>query len=380
LQVGSDLVIDLDLNGEFNVETDVTIVNFFSAEISSSFSLVGNLTGTEIIENFAITIIEGTPEDDVLEGTAGNDAIQGMDGNDMLVSGGGNDILDGGDGDDILVCGGTGNVTLIGGAGIDAIEFINVEVGLEIDLSLGVAINGNFTNTISGFEVVSGSDFDDMIAGTGSESLIGGGGGDTLTGGAYCDGGDGDDILVGGGTGNSTLIGGVGIDAVSYANVSTGVEINLSTSLAVSAGFSNNISGFEVVVGSDFNDIITGGDIVVTLQGGLGDDVYQLNATNAAGCLIEDVTGINTLILEGITLSFDGAAGTIAVLQSGADLVIDLDGNLEVNLETDLTIANFFSGEVSSSFQLVGNLTGDEIIDFFASPLFAVEDVATLAA
>lgn len=149
LQVGSNLAIDLDLNGEFNVETDLTIVNFFSAEISSSFTAVGNLTGTEIIDNFAITIIEGTPEDDVLEGTADDETIEGMDGNDILVSGGGNDMLNGGDGDDTLVCGGTGNVTLIGGAGIDAIEFINVEVGLEIDLSLGVAINGNFTTARS---------------------------------------------------------------------------------------------------------------------------------------------------------------------------------------------------------------------------------------
>ena len=195
MQVGSDLVIDLDLNGEFNVETDVTIVNFFSAEISSSFSLVGNLTGTEIIENFAITIIEGTPEDDVLEGTAGNDAI------------------DGGPGNDIIISGGIGNSTLIGGAGIDTISFVSATVGFDIDLFAGVAVD-------------------------------------------------------------------------------------------IDANFTNSISGFEAIIGSDFDDTITvGADAGITLQGGLGDDVYELNATNAAGCLIEDTGGINSLILEGVTIS-----------------------------------------------------------------------------
>ena len=158
----------------------------------------------------------------------------------------------------------------------------------------------NLTYEFFGAESVTleGGDFNDiLIGGLGQDSLIGGGGDDFLIGGAH------DDVIDGG----------EGVDTVSYADATAnvvetvgygggvsvdGVVVNLSTGTA--SGSSSSVGddiliGIENVVGSDFDDILTGGDADNIFDGGAGNDFLSggLGADTLIGGAGDDVlTGI----------------------------------------------------------------------------------------
>ena len=88
--------------------------------------------------------------------------------------------------------------------------------------------------------------------GLGSDTLIGGEGADTLL------GGGGDDVFVVDG-GEDIIEGGDGQDSVDFSTSVSGVDVDLSTGTLVDgAGFVDEISSVEVVIGSEFTDLITG--------------------------------------------------------------------------------------------------------------------------
>jgi Ca2+-binding RTX toxin-like protein len=106
--------------------------------------------------------------------------------------------------------------------------------------------------------------------GAGADTLNGGDGNDTL------DGGAGNDMLDGG-AGNDTLNGGAGNDAVSYYKASSRVIVSL-----VNAGMQNTggagldkLSGIEGLVGSIYDDILTGDSGNNVLDGGAGNDTLN---------------------------------------------------------------------------------------------------------
>ncbi|KGM31859.1 calcium-binding protein [Inquilinus limosus] len=103
----------------------------------------------------------------------------------------------------------------------------------------------------------------------GNDILYGHGGDD------YLDGGAGDDILWGE-TGADTLIGGDGSDMVYYHLSPAAVTINLSTGAASGGDAEGDyLTGIEEVVGSDWNDVLTGDAGVNRLLGSYGDDVLN---------------------------------------------------------------------------------------------------------
>lgn len=167
--------------------------------------------------------------------TAGNDTLSGGAGNDMLYGGDGNDTLDGGTEND-QVFGGTGNDSLIGDAGDDTLS----------------GDDGN----------------DQLYGGIGNDSLTGGIGGDTLVGGAGAD----------------TLSGGQGQDYADYSGSSSGVTVNLTTGAGTGGDASgDSLSGIDGLIGSAFDDVLTGydgqgtsGDIFTNIfYGGAGNDALD---------------------------------------------------------------------------------------------------------
>jgi Ca2+-binding RTX toxin-like protein len=141
--------------------------------------------------------VYGLAGDDDLFGYGGNDILFGDDGNDLLVGGTGDDRLAGGAGSDLLA-GEEGDDTLNGGSGYDYATYFYAAAGVRIDLSTGVALDGDGgRDRLTQIEGVYGSDFADRITGNagvnelfgnaGNDLLIGGGGQDLTVGGAGAD-------------------------------------------------------------------------------------------------------------------------------------------------------------------------------------------------
>jgi Ca2+-binding RTX toxin-like protein len=151
---------------------------------------------------------------------------------------------------------------------------------------------------------------DVLLGGSGDDSLHGGDGNDVLS------GGDGDNILYGdngndllfSGCGNDVLDGGAGNNTVSYELASSGVTVStLQTDPQETGGAGvDTLIDIQNLMGSNFNDHLTGDNEANVISGGLGDDV-----------LIGGV-GSDTLTGGGGNDTFTWVAG-----DAGRDLVTD---------------------------------------------------------
>ncbi|WP_175389128.1 S-layer family protein, partial [Pseudomonas sp. C2B4] len=120
---------------------------------------------------------------------------------------------------------------------------------------------------------------DTLVAGDGNNILNAGDGNDILTAGNGTNelhGGAGNDLLFSG-TGTDWLDGGTGNDTASYAHATAGVTVNLGVTGAQNtfgAG-TDTLTGIENLVGSNFNDSLTGDNNSNIITGGLGNDVLK---------------------------------------------------------------------------------------------------------
>ncbi|MGH6959785.1 MAG: calcium-binding protein, partial [Dongiaceae bacterium] len=95
---------------------------------------------------------------------------------------------------------------------------------------------------------------------------MGGAGDDRIVGGAGAD-------MISGGGGGDTLAGGAGIDTLSYETSTGGVVVNLVTNAnAGDEAAGDQLSGFENIIGSSFDDSLTADGGNNLLIGGLGAD------------------------------------------------------------------------------------------------------------
>ncbi len=268
----------------------------------------------------------------------GNDRFDGLNGFADVAAGAGNDrgnftsgggIFRGMTGDDYAIFNdsGSSNAALMGdgsdfvqierffgvangGKGYDTISFditlnsrivANLATGTVVSFKgISTAFSDRVGMTLSGFEaliatnfndVIDGSDRDEQIIGRdgidiirgagGRDKLFGGTGNDTLDGGARED-------LLHGGLGNDTLDGGTGSDTASYAwarpggldgalfaDSFTGVNIDLNAGTATGAFGNDTLISIENVIGSGGNDILQGNRRNNLLSGGDGDDDLQ---------------------------------------------------------------------------------------------------------
>ncbi|WP_256469659.1 MULTISPECIES: hypothetical protein [unclassified Bradyrhizobium] len=113
---------------------------------------------------------------------------------------------------DDLLEGGAGDNALVGGAGTDTVSYEHATAGVTVSLALTTAQNtvGAGTDTLTGFENLTGSAFNDALTGSGAANVLTGGGGNDLL-----NGGGGADTLDGG-AGADRLTGGAGNDSFKF--------------------------------------------------------------------------------------------------------------------------------------------------------------------
>ena len=182
----------------------------------------------------------GTEHADVLEGDAGANILHGDEGDDLLKGWGGADRL-------------------IGDIGVDTAAYIDSAEGVTINLVNGTGSGGSAEgDTLSGIENVMGSRHrDTLIGNTEDNELIGSDGNDGLRGGAGAD----------------TLDGGAGLDIAAYIESAAGVDINLLTGTAHGGtAEGDTLIDVEHLIGSLFDDDLTGDDRDNVLIGGIGLD------------------------------------------------------------------------------------------------------------
>ena len=309
------------------------------------FGAAGNdfLVGDDGIDLYAGAFGSGgTPFD------SGNDILDGGPGADQMWGGKGNDTLRGGADDDILI-GGAGADALDGGAGNDTASYASSAAAVTVNLNAGTGLGGDAQgDTLTGIENLIGSAFNDMLTGNGLANHIdGGAGNDIINGGAGNDtlqGGADNDVMIGG-AGADALDGGAGNDTASYSSSAAAVTVDLNAGTGLGGDAQGDtLTGIENLIGSAFNDTLTGDGNDNVLTGGAGNDILagglngvggdtasyatatagvtaslllQGGAQNTFGAGVDTLTGIENLIGSAFndTLTGDGSNN---VLTGGA--------------------------------------------------------------
>jgi Ca2+-binding RTX toxin-like protein len=301
-------IISLDIGSETMrvgaysfIDSSVGFGNFSGSNSAQDISLSGIDVSRGIMTVKFIQEYQLRNADDVFFGNELDHVINGR---------GGNDFIDGGDGAD----------TIIGGDGTDTVSYQRSDAAVSVILSFtGLQSGGDAQNDkLSEIENLIGSSFGDFLSGTsgenriegqsGDDTLRGQGGNDLLFGGNGLDtlnGDSGFDVL-NGGSENDTLLGGAaadilngdaGTDTASYifntgainvtrllANPLVGkvfehVGADTTTAVVVidSTLSIDTLNSMENIVGSNFDDIIAGGDDINRLEGRNGRDVIRGN-------------------------------------------------------------------------------------------------------
>jgi Ca2+-binding RTX toxin-like protein len=275
-----------------------------------SYELVDNKKGTGVTASlFDASVNTGKAAGDVFK--SGGDAIENLTGSkyaDTLMGDGKKNILDGGAGDDTLVGYGAKD-DLRGGDGFDfaSYEFVQTPAGFGVVVSLeegrgleGAEAQQDFLRNIEG-----------LIGSFGDDKLIGDGAANELRG---LDGGD---TLIGG-AGADTLVGQAKDDAAfDYASYETADSVGgdgktgVTASLKAGGGQTGDAAGdvfrnIEGLIGSRFNDDLTGNDGVNRLYGGAGDDT--LDGADGGDSLYGG-DGVDVLIGGGGTNEMFGGKG-----------------------------------------------------------------------
>src|SRR6185295_382423 len=290
-----------------------------------------------------LTLSSGSGLENVLGSVAG-DTLLGNDRDNLLdpgIYGPSEESLAGGAGNDIYAIyrypGALRQIVVADSSGNDTLNFSNSSLGISVDLSetsssaFQEIIDGNLELRIdSGAEIenVIGSIFDDTITSgaTGSGALDGGSGNDTLA-----DGGADTTFVFGAGDLGSDTIdaGDGGANTIDLSGLSGGATLSLSltTQQTVSADqlelTLSASSGVENIIGTAYDDVLSGDSQANSLLGGAGDD--QLNGgggddTVAGGSgddtyLFTGTLGGSVVLTESSaqgsdTLDFSGASNT----------------------------------------------------------------------
>ena len=368
----------------------------------------GGLIGTTVQGGLGADEIHGTAANDLLVAgmldaafvDGASNALYGGEGNDRLIGGAGNDYLDGFSGMNI-VTGGAGRDTFThrtGGYGSIITDFDILEDELLVYNYLFVyyaeASGGDTIIHFDEFDSlriqgVSFDQFEDITIRYDFEhdSIISTDEDDVLSGiDPYPDlihGGNGDDIIYGkkgndtleGGAGNDTLVGGdlYGLDTASYDGAPTGVIVSLLLTGAqdtIGAGI-DTLIGMEYLLGSAFDDLLTGDLNQNNISGGMGSDRLEgLDGNDALfGGVGDDIVrggdGNDNLYGGEGSDRLQGDAGNDALTGGdGADVfVVTLAGGADRINDFKVGVDKIYIGEIGN-YQSIINYFEDTLITF----------------
>ena len=263
---GTDTVVATANNAAIGLQTGFGPASGIEAISANGFSGVTIQAGTgNDTLDFSATTLTGITK---IDGGTGNDIITGSAGADTIVGGTGNDTLSGGAGDD-TIAGGTGSDNLTGGAGIDTVSYEQSSAGVTVNLTASTASGGDAQgDTISGFENVTGSSFDDVIYGDANNNVISAGAGNDRVYSSW---------------GLDTIDGGTGSDTIDLMNFNGlgDMTMDLAQGLVYFSGYvagADHVSNFENASGTTGNDTFVGSAVDNTMWGQAGNDTFRVGS------------------------------------------------------------------------------------------------------
>ena len=256
----------------------------------------------------------GTAAGDVAN--VGSDTFTGVN---RVIGSNFNDTITG-DGNDNVIEGGPGNDTLDGGGGNDTASYQRAGGSVTVSLMISGPQNTGQagTDTLTGFENLRGSSFNDTLTGNGLSRLEGGPGADHII----------------GQPGQS--------DVASYEHAAAGVTVDLN--LAVQAANAGEAAGdtftsINNVRGSNFDDTITGDGNNNVFRGLGGNDTFVFKPAFGHDTIVDFQPGQDAIDIDHslfFTLQdiLDHAApsGTNTVITDNAGDTITLQNVAPVNL------------------------------------------------
>jgi Ca2+-binding RTX toxin-like protein len=303
------------------------------------------------------------------DGADAADTITGGTADDWLQGGPGVDNLHGGAGDDDLN-GGDGNDHLFGQAGQDEIL-------------------GGFSSDTGGDEINGGSESDVLDGGSGVDTITGEGGGDTISGGPGNDdisAGTGNDEVTPG-PGSDVVDGGGDIDTVMYNEFGrmAGVMVDLASASAGNGDPLEQLTDFEHVTGTSFDDTLRGTEGANTLNGLAGGDTLEGRGgpDMLSGNLGEDTLsggqGSDQLYGGADGDVLDGGGGTdLEVGESGDDVFLASAGNDVLLGGVDRDTADYSARGAGQTITLDGSQgknDGDASDDDGAGPVAPADGI-----
>ncbi len=178
-----------------------------------------------------------------------------------------------------------------------------VTLGGEIPVYINFHTTANPGGEIRGQMILIATDASETVSGTDGDDVLPGLGGDDII-----NAGAGADILIGG-AGDDTLNGGAGVDTASYEGAGAGVTVDLSNASAQNTGGAgvDAFVAIENLIGSAFDDMLSGDGLANTLSGLSGSDVL-----NGGDFSADTMLG--------------GAGDDIYIVDHGGDVIIELAG------------------------------------------------------
>jgi len=341
------VVVNLSLSSDHAFGPEIDTDQIINVE-----NVVGGKGSDQITGDGFANLLIGGDGADTLDGGLGNDSLYGGEGKDLLIGRGGNDTLRGEGGNDQLFTG-FGDDRGEGGAGNDLIKTgpgKDTLLGGSGDDTLGASNRSDLLRGEAGNDLMLGSNGNDrLFGGDGNDTMLGGNGRDTLQGDAGAD----------------RLVGGGNTDTASYADAGAGVQVRLWAGDGTKGeATGDQLIDMENLIGSGFNDTLTGddsanridgklgNDIIQglggadqliggrgadTITGGAGDDTFLYFNGDGADTITDFTAGAGTddlIRLFALGSAFDSFAEVIAASSdNGADTTIDFGGGNSITLQ-----------------------------------------------